>query len=104
MIIHQYTRDVKNQILKIHIDSEPLNHYNIIKSESVNQFGGGNVATSLKRFTISITPSMESSLDKAKRDFYYKDTQNEMIRDLIIRGLETLNRKDEEEKSKNEAV
>lgn len=49
------------------------------------------MATDLRRFTISITPSMEVDLDKAKKERYYKDTQNEMIIDLIIRGLRTLN-------------
>ena len=49
------------------------------------------MATDLRRFTISITPAMEVDLDKAKKERYYKDTQNEMIRDLIIRGLGTLN-------------
>ena len=49
------------------------------------------MATELKRFTISITPTMEVVLDKAKKNCYYKDTQSEMIRDLINRGLKTLN-------------
>lgn len=49
------------------------------------------MATDLRRFTISITPAMDIDLDKAKKERYYKDTQNEMIRDLIIRGLRTLN-------------
>lgn len=40
------------------------------------------MATDLRRFTISITPTMEVDLDKAKKERYYKDTQNEMIRDL----------------------
>ena len=62
------------------------------------------MATALKRFTISVTPSMESSLDKAKQAFYYKNTQNEMIRDLIIRGLETLDTKEKVEKSEEEMV
>lgn len=48
------------------------------------------MATDLKRFTVSITPMMETSLDNAKREIYYKDTQSDMIRDLIIRGLTTL--------------
>lgn len=34
---------------------------------------------------------MEVDLDKAKKERYYKDMQNEMIRDLITRGLGTLN-------------
>jgi hypothetical protein len=48
------------------------------------------MATDLKRFTISVTPSMEADLDVAKRERYYKGTQNDMIRDLISRGLVSL--------------
>jgi len=48
------------------------------------------VATDLKRFTISVTPSMEAELDLAKKNRYYRGTQNDMIRDLINRGLESL--------------
>ena len=48
------------------------------------------MATELKRFTISVTPSMEAKLDSAKQERYYKGTQNDMIRDLIARGLATL--------------
>lgn len=48
------------------------------------------MATQLKRFTISVTPSMEAELDLAKKELYYKGTKNDMIRDLIARGLATL--------------
>ncbi|MDE6957418.1 MAG: hypothetical protein K2O96_04875 [Lachnospiraceae bacterium] len=48
------------------------------------------MATDLKRFTISITPKMEAELDSAKQKRYYRGTQNDMIRDLITRGLATL--------------
>lgn len=48
------------------------------------------MATNLKRFTISITPDMEKDLDAAKRERYYNTTQNEMIRELINKGLATL--------------
>lgn len=56
------------------------------------------MATELKRFTISVTPSMEAELDSAKKERYYRGTRNDMIRDLINRGLASL--KDE---SRNEA-
>lgn len=46
------------------------------------------MATELKRFTISVTPEMESRLDKVKQLYYYKDTQNDMIRELIKKGLQ----------------
>ena len=42
------------------------------------------------RFTISITPDMEKKLDALKQRLYYRDTRNTMIRDLIIRGLASL--------------
>ena len=48
------------------------------------------MATDLKRFTISVTPSMEAELDSAKIERYYRGTQNDMIRDLINRGLASL--------------
>ena len=48
------------------------------------------MATEIKRFTISITPEMEADLDSLKQRLYYCDTRNTMIRDLIIRGLASL--------------
>lgn len=48
------------------------------------------MATDLKRYTISITPGMEAALDSAKRKHYHKGSKNDMIRDLISRGLDSL--------------
>ncbi len=48
------------------------------------------MATKLKRFTISITTKMGADLDSVKQMRYYWGTRNDMIRDLIIRGLATL--------------
>lgn len=56
------------------------------------------MATGMRSFTISITPNMDMELDRVKQEIYYKDTQNDMIRDLIMRGLRSL----KEEKSPNE--
>lgn len=53
------------------------------------------MATKMRRFTISVTSNMDMELDKAKRETYYKDTQNEMIRDLIMRGLHDLKAENE---------
>lgn len=52
--------------------------------------------TDLRRFTISITPSMEVDLRMVKKERYCQDTQNDMIRDLIIRGLASLQSETEE--------
>lgn len=48
------------------------------------------MAANIKRFTISITPSMEMDLKLVKKECYCKDTQNDMLRDLIVRGLASL--------------
>ena len=47
-------------------------------------------AENLRQITVSITPSMEIELRQMKKERYCKDTQNNMIRDLIIRGLVSL--------------
>lgn len=48
------------------------------------------MAEGLKRFSISVTPSLAVELKLTKQEYYCKDTQNEMIRDLIVRGLASL--------------
>ena len=54
----------------------------------------------MKRFTISVTPELENRLDEVKNNEYWEVSRNEMIQDLIVRGLQTLEQK--EEKSDNE--
>ena len=60
------------------------------------------MAAAVKRFTISITPKMEADLDSAKQRRYYRDTQNDMIRDLIIRGLAALEAEEGEKEKRGE--
>ena len=48
------------------------------------------MATDLKRFTISITDELEMDLNEEKKETYYAETQSEMVRDLIARGLVAL--------------
>lgn len=43
-----------------------------------------------KRFTISITPSMEVDLKAVKEECYGDGSRNDMIQDLISRGLASL--------------
>lgn len=54
------------------------------------------MAADLRRFTISISPSMEVDLGMVKKERYCQDTQNDMIRDLIVRGLASLQSETEE--------
>ena len=53
------------------------------------------MSTELKRFTISITPEIEAKLDSLKQRLYYRNTRNTMIRDLIVRGLASLEAEEE---------
>ncbi len=46
--------------------------------------------TGIKELTISISSSMELELDAARRERYREGTRNEMIADLIARGLASL--------------
>lgn len=58
------------------------------------------MATELKRFTISITPEIEAKLDSLKQRLYYSTTRNTMVRDLIIRGLASLEAEEDAAKDK----
>lgn len=48
------------------------------------------MATNMRRFTISVPDDVDRELDALKKELYYRNTQTEMIRDLIIRGLKDL--------------
>lgn len=54
------------------------------------------MAADLRRFTITISPSMEVDLGMVKKERYCQNTQNDMIRDLIVRGLASLQSESEE--------
>lgn len=54
------------------------------------------MATNLKRFTISVTPDMKEELTDLKQEKYYNTTQNEMIRELIKKGLIALKTEEKE--------
>lgn len=47
--------------------------------------------TKIRKLTISISSSMELELDMAKRGRYRESTRNDMIKDLIVRGLVSFN-------------
>lgn len=48
------------------------------------------MAADLIRFTISVPQKIELALDSLKQRHYNRDTQNDMIQDLIMKGLEGL--------------
>jgi len=49
------------------------------------------LSTKLKRFTVTIPQNMEMEIEAMKRQQYYSITQSELIRDLLMRGLEVIN-------------
>lgn len=52
------------------------------------------MATNLKRVTISVSPDMEAELRWAKKQLFCNVTQNEMMRKLIQKGLDSLHPED----------
>lgn len=42
----------------------------------------------MKRITISISSDLNMKLDEIKKEHYSQDTENEMLQDLIMRGLQ----------------
>ena len=61
------------------------------------------MATELKRLTFTITPEMEPVMDTAKKMFY-NQTQSEMIRTLIIAGLNALSSSPNDDSQKNQSA
>ena len=45
------------------------------------------MSTGMNRFAISIPQDMQIELDKVKKEIYNNNSQSEMIKDLIMRGL-----------------
>lgn len=48
------------------------------------------MTTKLKRFTVSVGSEVEKKLEAAKRDKYYMETKSDMVRDLIVLGLQKM--------------
>ncbi len=51
------------------------------------------MASKLKRLTFVVTQEMEPVLNRAKKEFFYDRTQSEMIRSLVMAGLNTYENK-----------
>ena len=56
------------------------------------------MATALTRLTFVVTKEMESRLANAKKNWFYDRTKSDMIRELVLAGLETLDEKEATEK------
>lgn len=70
-------------------------NYNKIKF--IRSYPKGEITKMLlehKRLTFVVTPEMEPVIDKAKKIFY-NYTQSDMIRTLIIAGLDSLDNDEE---------
>lgn len=48
------------------------------------------MAATYRRFTISVSPGMNEELILAKEGKYRDTTQNEMFRQLILKGLDSI--------------
>ena len=56
------------------------------------------MATALTRLTFVVTKEMEPRLANAKNNWFYDRTKSDMIRELVLAGLETLDEKAATEK------
>lgn len=54
------------------------------------------MTTNINKITISISSSIKFELDRAKKEYYQNETQNDMIKDLIFRGLTSFNAEKEQ--------
>lgn len=61
------------------------------------------MATTLNRLTFVVTKEMEPLLANAKKNQFYNRTQSDMIRELVMAGLDVLDRK-AAEKEKDEKM
>ncbi|MEG1016751.1 MAG: hypothetical protein RSE36_02975 [Oscillospiraceae bacterium] len=59
--------------------------------------------TSLTRMTITITEDMEPRLECAKKNVFYDRNKSEMIRELVIAGLNAMDEKAAKEKGQDSA-
>lgn len=64
----------------------------------MNRKRGESMDAKIKKLTIYISSSMGLELDVAKKECYREGTQNDMIRDLIVRGLASLGVRTEQTK------
>ncbi len=48
------------------------------------------MATKLKRMTFVVTPEMEEPLNYIKRELFYNRTQSDMIRELLLAGVQAI--------------
>ncbi|MBD5161349.1 MAG: hypothetical protein HDT14_04915 [Oscillibacter sp.] len=56
------------------------------------------MATALTRLTFVVTKEMEPLLANAKKNWFYDRTQSDMIRELVLAGLETLDENSAEDR------
>lgn len=61
------------------------------------------MATGLKRMTFAVTQEMEPILNRAKKELFYDRTQSDMIRKLVMAGLDAIDEKTVKEKMDDRA-
>ena len=59
--------------------------------------------TGYTRLTLVVTKEMETRLANAKRNLFYDCTQSDMIRELVLAGLKTLDEEAAKEKQSAQA-
>ena len=62
------------------------------------------MATDMKRFTISVTPEMEKSIEKLKKSEFYNKPYSEMYRYILNAGILAIKDGSEQQKENQEAT
>jgi len=62
------------------------------------------MATDMKRFTISVTPEMEKSIEKLKKSEFYNKPYSEMYRYILNAGILAIKDVSEQQKEDQEAT
>lgn len=62
------------------------------------------MATTLTRLTFVVTKDIEPLLINAKKNQFYDRTRSDMIRELLLAGLDSLDKKTSERKTMTKSV
>jgi|GEM_PF-830201 len=62
------------------------------------------MATEMKRLTFAVTKEMEALLNRAKKDIFYDKNQSDMIRELVMAGLNAMDKKEADKNKTGKSV
>jgi len=96
-IIHKFTTYVKRKILENifqkRLDISPVHRYTYIQGSPLSPVVGEgmfNMATDMKRFTLTVTPEIEQGVEELKQSDFYNRPYSELYRHIINAGVSAI--------------